>query len=115
MDMQLLRLERAMRILLDHDKGITTRQVLVFLEIARATDGIEVAEIGHHLGAPPGEVNRALKHLTAVHGVGEHAPLHRLIEARDPPGERRKNVAYLSPVGRTLARELHRALEGGGG
>jgi len=115
MDISLLRLEQAMRVLLEHDRSITTGQVLVFLEVARATDGVEVKWIGRHLGAPGPAVVRALQHLTAVHGVGEHAALHRLIEVRDPPMERRRHVAYLSREGRELARELHRVIAGGGG
>ena len=112
MDRQIFRCERALRVLLEYDATMSARQVVVFLEIARATDGIEAAIIERQLGGNRAAVTQALGHLRSTYGTGTKRGLHKLIEVRDPPGDRRKTVAFLSPEGRKVVAEMQRVMEG---
>jgi len=112
MDRQLYRLETALKALLDHDAAMTTRQMLVFLEVARATDGVEARTIEQHLHAPAHGLDRDLAHFGHVRGPGAPA-FHRLIDVRNPPGDRRQRVAFLSREGHMLAEQVNRIMESG--
>lgn len=112
MDRRLFRLEQALRVLIAHDAAISTRQVMVFLEVARATDGVEAALIERHLNCSPEEISRNLNHFRSARGAGQKE-FSQLIEVRNPPGDRRERVAFLSAAGHKVAEEMHRVLEGG--